>query len=1126
MRLIPSGKRAAQLMPPVLAAFLSCLFIVINPLASLSPPFSFLVLTIQILYFYPSGTLVAQIESSALAFAGALVGLAYSNLFLYFAVLANRTVRGQSTISDNEPGVTVDEQNRESVWARTACALGLTVLFIATGWIRSKSPRLTNAARIMLFHGVWMLVNTSNIQKMSSSYFLNLFYPTLFAMVLSLTSAIIGHWFIPPAQSSLCDLLREAINAVRHEIQVQVTGAIPSSATHRHRHRHHHSHHSETTTGTATDASLRDLEDGAERSVNLPTPVSQARLLNITPSRSLPALTPLIRSLYNARRHSFTYAPLSPTAIRPFLITLSTRIGRNPVAKGGKGDVVMHPPFIQGKLQTMQAGAYQDHEPPFQTSLPGLAECMCHALATCARAVDDTYNWTDVARRRQYNLPSLIKRFTSARRSQSSHRDKERRRVDIREQLLAIQRDLESCVEGYETDLLIWLDTDVFAFTTSSSPNNGGAATCPVAKVSLADMPTTASVRARMFDQKLQQHMRAPQAAGHNGLHRRENLKKAHDARLKATSWLVAMLDLSSDILQLVSTSLQLVEKADQRGFTEKGVRRNKLWFPKLGRHWLTKAPNKGRLVDDMGQSNSAVQKHAELESAEREESEDAAVAAQHRLAGSLTRDERERHLQRQAEERRDVGAGDQANASEEGELKTNKQRRPLPRNVVYWWKRIELSWKLWWTSERSLQRRIRLSKWLSSAKHSKHIHYAFKMALGGMLLALPAFLPLGSKGRNWFTQSKGQWSLISYLYVLDITTGATFRVGIWRLIGTISGAVVGYVGYLVARGTSYGLVAVATVASLPIAWIMLYSTYPGIGIVAGITLPPILFIPYLSHLPYSQVILIALWRAEQVVLGIVAAFLINSFIFPYHARVRYFYVLATTLDKLAELYLTMSRDNLRPSLVYTGNMEQYTILEQSIESGISQCQSLAQIQHLEVSLLPKPYKLHLRLNQSLSNILELLVEIRMLRLSIPRRETVLDVLPLRQDLVSSVYITLFAIGHASRSRSPLPQFLPSPHEALNKWGKAVEKLLGESRPPSGTQSPVPSENGPHVFPRGLRTSNAMDLAALYAFAEREALSRLCDVLDETVEIARGLFGTQAFLEPKTLPIEDQEEDL
>jgi hypothetical protein len=98
---------------------------------------------------------------------------------------------------------------------------------------------------------------------------------------------------------------------------------------------------------------------------------------------------------------------------------------------------------------------------------------------------------------------------------------------------------------------------------------------------------------------------------------------------------------------------------------------------------------------------------------------------------------------------------------------------------------------------------------------------------------------------------------------------------------------------------------------------------------------------------------------------------------------------------------LAMSRDNLRPSLVYTGNTEQYTALEQNIEAGIGQCQSLAQIQHLEVSLLPKPYKLHSRLNASLKSILEVLIEIRTLRLSIPRRETVLDVLPLRQDLVS-----------------------------------------------------------------------------------------------------------------------------
>lgn len=95
------------------------------------------------------------------------------------------------------------------------------------------------------------------------------------------------------------------------------------------------------------------------------------------------------------------------------------------------------------------------------------------------------------------------------------------------------------------------------------------------------------------------------------------------------------------------------------------------------------------------------------------------------------------------------------------------------------------------------------------------------------------------------------------------------------------------------------------------------------------------------------------------------------------------------------------------------------------------------------------------------------------------------------------MYITLFAISHASRSRSPLPQFLPSPREALTKWGKTVERLLADSRPASGAQSPTVSEAESHPYRRQPRTPTAMDLAALYAFAEREALSRLCDVLDE-----------------------------
>ncbi|KAJ9101500.1 hypothetical protein QFC19_005153 [Naganishia cerealis] len=332
---------------------------------------------------------------------------------------------------------------------------------------------------------------------------------------------------------------------------------------------------------------------------------------------------------------------------------------------------------VKGKLRDDSTTYASDKEQllpplPFQTSLPGLADTMCQALAICARTVDDTYNWSDFARRRQHNLPALVKQFTRPPSSPPGHN--ETRNINSREQLLAIQHDLESCVAEYETDLLIWLDTDVFSSSATSS--NTSTAKCPVAKVSLADMPTAStSARAMMFEQKLQQHATLPGHAGLNN-NRRAKIRKTHEARLKATSWLVAMLDLSSDILQLVSTSLQLVERADERGFTDKGMRRSRLWLPKLGKHWLFKAPNKGRLVDDMGASSSAVQKQAELESAEREEGEDVAFIAQHRLARTLTRDERVKHLQRQEDDRRADIAADKAHASEQGELKGRRQPR------------------------------------------------------------------------------------------------------------------------------------------------------------------------------------------------------------------------------------------------------------------------------------------------------------------------------------------------------------------------------------------------------------------------------------------------------------------
>ena len=75
------------------------------------------------------------------------------------------------------------------------------------------------------------------------------------------------------------------------------------------------------------------------------------------------------------------------------------------------------------------------------------------------------------------------------------------------------------------------------------------------------------------------------------------------------------------------------------------------------------------------------------------------------------------------------------------------------------------------------------------------------------------------------------------------------------------------------------------------------------------------------------------------------AAVLVNLIVFPVHARVRYLNIVSETLDQLTELCtlcrtvnlasdwsdLRMSRDFLRPSLVYVSSNERYDPIEAKI---------------------------------------------------------------------------------------------------------------------------------------------------------------------------------------------------
>lgn len=198
----------------------------------------------------------------------------------------------------------------------------------------------------------------------------------------------------------------------------------------------------------------------------------------------------------------------------------------------------------------------------------------------------------------------------------------------------------------------------------------------------------------------------------------------------------------------------------------------------------------------------------------------------------------------------------------------------------------------------------------------------------------------------------------------------------------------------------------------------------------SGITLPPVLFISYLDLLNGQSRFEVAWTRFVEINIGIAAAVLIGSFVWPNHARVRYFRTVALTFERATE-YCGFGidqgakangrfedesvgieilhgkagadcRDLLRPSLVYKGNTKEYNRLERELRTHIATCRLLIDIQRKEVSLLPRPIKLYSEVIESIDRLIETFQEVRLLRFSVPRKTAVFDVMPLRRELVSS----------------------------------------------------------------------------------------------------------------------------
>ncbi|KAG1756228.1 uncharacterized protein EDB91DRAFT_1091325 [Suillus paluster] len=396
------------------------------------------------------------------------------------------------------------------------------------------------------------------------------------------------------------------------------------------------------------------------------------------------------------------------------------------------------------------------------------------------------------------------------------------------------------------------------------------------------------------------------------------------------------------------------------------------------------------------------------------------------------------------------------------------------------------------WNHSVVLQLRLRASKIIRNTQHSSHLRHAMKNAIGVAMLSFPAFLPSNSAGFQWFSRIHGQWMIISYVWVLETNTGATWRVGYLRLSGTILGAIYAYITWVICKRNSIGIVVMVTFFDIPITWLVTKSSIPSLGVVASITLPPVVLSQYLS--PDSSVSTqnLAWMRASTIALGIITALAMNSLVFPRHSRVLFLKQTSRTLSLISQLYLLLGQGMFRNIYAFTPHDKQEAMkLELQIRNALHRSSSLLTIINDELSLVPKPMRHYREVVLKIQKILDLMTGLRKIQENIPRKETVVSVLKERREFISCVCLSLFASEHVFRARQPLPQFLPSARQALETLESQIEASMRRATD---------------------EDESVKGISLAYSVAEREVMRDMVGTIEELLELCRQLFGTSAWL--------------
>ncbi|TAQ87165.1 hypothetical protein B7494_g4501 [Chlorociboria aeruginascens] len=400
---------------------------------------------------------------------------------------------------------------------------------------------------------------------------------------------------------------------------------------------------------------------------------------------------------------------------------------------------------------------------------------------------------------------------------------------------------------------------------------------------------------------------------------------------------------------------------------------------------------------------------------------------------------------------------------------------------------------------------------------------FALKVVMATTLLAVPAWLP---QSRGWWNTSESWWAPATAWLMMHPRVGGNLQDLVTRALCCVLGAVWGGLAYGAGDGNPYIMAVFAAIYMVPMMYRFTQSPHPRSGLIGCVSFTVVSLAAYTTDgLP--SVVEISWTRGLAFVVGVVAAVLVNWFLWPFVARHELRKALSATLIYCSIIYrgvvakYVYYEDGQEPT---PEDIEHSELLEGRLREGFVRIRQLLALTRHEIRLRgpfnPLPYS---GLIDGCERFFEYLVAVRQSSLfwhphyMADNEQAAESLLAFRRDAVAAILMNLYVLAGALRGDRKVPRYLPSAAVARKRLLDHMARLEAEHAAKAFSKPLTRSQT--------LEQGEERKWSQIYSYSYSQSLTGCVQQLEQLQMFTKEIVGEQGFDPVDTTEYEDLSRD-